>query len=214
LPISLDRVIEIISSHQPSLIPIEEAPQRAAVAVVLREKTTEPGIEVLFIRRVEHPDDPWSGHMAFPGGRVDPGESDPVDTAIREACEEVGLHLARDGRPIGRLDELRAMAKGKVLPLAIAPVVFVLDKDVPLTPQPEEVASFIWVGIDSLASGRHASTLSYSVSQRELILPCWRIGEHCIWGLTYHMTCNLLELLGVVDCSISEKRARTSFLGG
>src|SRR5258706_15931093 len=44
---------------------------RAAVALILRDGPQ--GIEVLFIRRAEHPQDPWSGQMAFPGGRAEPG---------------------------------------------------------------------------------------------------------------------------------------------
>ncbi|MGB5283894.1 MAG: NUDIX domain-containing protein, partial [Polyangiales bacterium] len=66
----------------------------AAVAMLLREGASGP--EVFFIRRAEHPRDPWSGHMAFPGGRRDAGDATLLDTAMRETREEVGVDLSRE----------------------------------------------------------------------------------------------------------------------
>jgi hypothetical protein len=63
------------------------APGRAAVAIVLRD--VEDGPQVLLIRRAEHVGDPWSGHMAFPGGREDPEDESLLATAIRETREEL-----------------------------------------------------------------------------------------------------------------------------
>src|SRR5437870_1501228 len=81
-------VREALAGHEPA--PLVTCTRRAAVAIVLRDGAS--GIEVLFIHRAEHPDDPWSGHMAFPGGRAEDGEP-PVLTAMRESAEEVGLDL-------------------------------------------------------------------------------------------------------------------------
>ena len=71
----------------------EPAHTRAAVAIVVREGTDGP--QVLLIRRAEHPGDAWSGHMAFPGGREDPGDESLLATAIRETFEELALDLRR-----------------------------------------------------------------------------------------------------------------------
>src|SRR6185295_3323821 len=65
---------------------------RAAVAAILRESATD--LEALLIRRAEREDDPWSGHMAFPGGRRGAADRDIEETARRETLEEIGLDLA------------------------------------------------------------------------------------------------------------------------
>ena len=84
--------------------------KRAAVATILREGLEGP--EVLLIRRAENPRDPWSGHMAFPGGREAPEDRDLLATAVRETHEEVGLDLQRSAHLLGRLDALPAVARG------------------------------------------------------------------------------------------------------
>src|SRR4051812_23466320 len=101
---------------------VEGEGRRAAVAIILREH--EGGLEALFIRRADHPLDPWSGQMAFPGGRQDPEDADLLATALRETVEEVGIDLAAAGELLGTLDEVRAMARMRPMDLVIAPYVF------------------------------------------------------------------------------------------
>ncbi|MFN7699333.1 MAG: NUDIX domain-containing protein [Deltaproteobacteria bacterium] len=68
-------VAERLRARPPERIEGERVRGRAAVAAILRERA--PGApEVLFIRRAEKPGDPWSGHMAFPGGKQEPGDPD------------------------------------------------------------------------------------------------------------------------------------------
>src|SRR5512147_2036461 len=78
----------------------EPLPRQSAVSIVLREPASGP--EVLFIRRSEREGDLWSGHVAFPGGRVEPGEG-PLEAAIRETEEEVGIDLRAVAERIGAL---------------------------------------------------------------------------------------------------------------
>ena len=75
-------------------VPLSAAPLEAtetAVALVLAPGSM--GLEALFIRRAERADDPWSGHIALPGGRREPGDADRLATAVRETREEVGVTL-------------------------------------------------------------------------------------------------------------------------
>jgi 8-oxo-dGTP pyrophosphatase MutT (NUDIX family) len=164
---------------------------RAGVAVILRQDG--PGLELLFMHRAEHPQDPWSGQMGFPGGRAEPGDPDLRSTALRETWEETGIAPDRV-RELGRLDELRARSREGVLPLTISPWVFRLDGPVELRPN-AEVQSLLWLPLDALLSDRHRSTLDYPGPRGVVRLPCLRVGGRVIWGLTYRMFGNLEQLL-------------------
>jgi len=74
---------------------------------------TLPDVEVLLIQRTARPGDVWSGHLAFPGGRVEAGESDEA-AAAREADEEVGLDVASGPwARLGRLDDVALRGRGR-----------------------------------------------------------------------------------------------------
>jgi 8-oxo-dGTP pyrophosphatase MutT (NUDIX family) len=162
-------------------VPIAACSRRAAVAMILRDGPA--GIEILFIHRAEHPADPWSGHMAFPGGRAEEGEA-PLLTAIRESAEEVGIDLT-SAEPLGALDELQAVRRLPI-DLAIAPFVFRVGKDARVIPN-HEVRGFYWLTVDELMGERFRSTFDYAEGGSVLRFPCFRVDDKVIWGLTYRM---------------------------
>lgn len=166
--------------------------RRAAVALVLREGAG--GLEILFIRRAEHEEDPWSGHVSFPGGRAEPGDPDLVATAVRETLEETGLDLAREAEHMGDLDEVQALAKGRPLDLVISPFVFGLQRSLEGTPN-HEVVSLHWLALATLVDPATRSTMPYLHGETRLELPCLRAGGLVIWGLTYRMFASLVQLL-------------------
>lgn len=159
--------------------------RRAAVALVFRDGA-QGGLELLFIRRAEHEKDPWSGHIGFPGGRTEPGDSDLQATALRETREETGLDLAGDGEQLGALDEVKALARGRPVDLVIAPFVHRLHRRLEGAPS-HEVVSLHWLSLERLLSPGTRSTLQYSFEEDVLDLPCLRIDGLVIWGLTYRM---------------------------
>ena len=166
--------------------------RRAAVAAVLRE--AGPGLELLFIRRAEDPRDRWSGQMAFPGGRQEPADEDLVATAVRETAEEIGLDLTRQGELVGGLDEVHALARGRPVDLGITPFVFRLQGAAQLTLS-SEVTSLHWLPLDDLLGERHLGTFEYVHEGTPLRLPCLKVGEVVIWGLTFRMFASLREAL-------------------
>ncbi len=169
--------------------------ERAAVALILAPRGESEDANLLFIKRAERLGDPWSGHVAFPGGRHDPSDATMLDTAMRETREEVGLDLSARATTTGRLEHLPAMSKGRLTGLVVTPIIFALDSDdVTLSPN-EEVATTLWVPIGQLARFEGAGTMTYRHEGKDLELPCLRLGEHVLWGLTYRMVTLLLEAL-------------------
>jgi len=158
--------------------------RRAAVALVLRAGGTD--LEVLFVRRSEHPQDPWSGHVAFPGGRAEPGDADGIATAQRETLEETGLDLARHADLLGALDELQAMRRGGPVDLSIEPFVFRLRVPTELRLS-EEVVSVHWVPLSRLLSREHRGSVPIADGGPPLERPCIQVEGQVIWGLTYRM---------------------------
>jgi 8-oxo-dGTP pyrophosphatase MutT (NUDIX family) len=166
--------------------------RRAAVALILREGPR--GLELLFIHRAEHPQDPWSGQMAFPGGRAEDGDDGLVATAIRETREEIGIDLARSAEPLGALDELHALSRMRPVDLKIAPFVFRLREpaDPVLSP---EVDAVLWLRLEELLGPEHRGLFDYPHGGTLLKFPCIRMAGRTIWGLTYRIFTNLQLLL-------------------
>lgn len=177
--------------RRPSLI--ERAMKQAAVAAVFRQ---EEELELLFIRRAEHPRDPWSGHMAFPGGRVSPADPDPLAAARRETQEEVGVDLSASSRVVAELSHVPAVARSQRIPMVIVPFVFVLERTVALTPDPREVQEAIWVPWSFLADEANRERMPYSVAGVRMNLPCVPYEGRVIWGLTLKMVDELRSLAG------------------
>jgi 8-oxo-dGTP pyrophosphatase MutT (NUDIX family) len=187
-----------LDDHTPEPIPKEKVPRRAAVATVLRVDQAGGSCEILFILRAKHEGDPWSGHMAFPGGRMEQEDGDELATARRETQEEVALDLARNGELLGRVDDIHASASGRVLPLAIRPFVFLLtEPDAELRPDLAEVEEIHWVPAATLLDPANAATVPYELNGQHFDLPAFRVaGDRIIWGLTYQMLMRLFTVLG------------------
>ncbi len=186
--LSLAKLEAHLAARTPS-DPVLLAGRRASVAALLREGPS--GIEVLLMKRREHPNDRWSGHVSFPGGMEAAGDEDLLATAVRETLEEVGVDLSRSARLLGRLDAHRAVAGGRILPMTITPHVFASVEEIVVTPR-EEAESCFWLPLEAAAAGALDGTVSYG----PLKLPCWNYGGYVVWGLTYQM---LRKLLVCVD---------------
>jgi 8-oxo-dGTP pyrophosphatase MutT (NUDIX family) len=162
------------------------------VAAILRpvSQAGALGTEVLFIRRAERPGDPWSGHMAFPGGHKEPTDADLLTTAIRETWEEVGLDLHQH-ELLGQLDELPAVARGRFVGMGISPFVFALRGDANMVIN-QEVAELVWGELGQMARGEIDDIKELTYEGALMRLPAFRVQGHVVWGLTHHMLRSLL----------------------
>ena len=186
-------VREALAHIRPRTVAPAGPGRRAAVAAVLRERRTD--LELLFIHRAEHPRDPWSGQMAWPGGRVDANDAGPLATALREAREELALDLERDAEALGALSEVRTHLRRGPGPFSVVPFVFALAGDPPLVPN-SEVQEALWVPLPFLLDRRNRNRMIWMGRGVPLVMPCYRFDGRVIWGLTLHMLDELLEVLG------------------
>jgi 8-oxo-dGTP pyrophosphatase MutT (NUDIX family) len=182
-----------LESHKAVRAETEEGVRRAAVALIFRAgESGSP--ELLFIRRADYPGDPWSGQVAFPGGREETGDANLADTAIRETREETGIDLDQDGTVIGMLDDLRPTTTR--LPEIIVRPYVVLLKQVRELLLSDEVAMAFWVPLEALRQGeswRDTTVLARGVQMNR------RAFHHqgqVIWGMTERILAQLLALLG------------------
>ena len=149
-------------------------------------------LETLLIQRTERHDDPWSGQIGLPGGRVKPSDGTIRSTIHREVLEEVGVDLAADG------DELGALSIGhpiRRLEMRVQPWVYGLKRRPSVTIGPE-VSSAFWVSLPSLPLTRTASQVSIRGEQRTV--GCFLVEGKVVWGYTYRVLTELLEVLGII----------------
>lgn len=179
--LDLDRVAAALA-RRPVATSEPDDPWQAAVAVVLAPG--ERGLDVAFIERLHRPGDRWSGHMALPGGKREPGDTDLAVTAARETHEEVGLTLPD---PIGRLEDQR----GRISRGVVAAYVYGLDRRPPLVPQPTEVAAADWIALSWLFDPANATR------RRWVGVPFPGIAhrDRVIWGLTHRILGDLAARL-------------------
>ncbi len=149
------------------------------------------GLDLLFIRRAERVEDPWSGQMALPGGRRDAEDVALVDTAFRETLEETGIALPPNSL-LGELDDL--FPDIKVLPrVVVRPFVFGLPTRPRIEPS-DEVAGHLWVSLQTLRAS--ASATEVEVRGQHLTVDAYVVGEHVIWGMTQRIVAPFLERIG------------------
>jgi 8-oxo-dGTP pyrophosphatase MutT (NUDIX family) len=193
-----DAVRAALAAHRPREL---RARRHAAVAVLLCDAPGEP--ELLFIERARRLGDPWSGHMAFPGGLVDPGDADARAAAERETREEVGVDLG-GAELLGRLDDLPAGVR-LVAPLVLSAFVYRVGERPRVVPN-HEVASTVWVPASWLLDPARHVGWGWGPTRFPGIL-VGEPGRHVVWGLTYRLLENLFEVVGArLSASGTERR--------
>lgn len=183
MPFTIDQIREALARHQPQLLEHTPEDSRASVALVLAGAGTD--LSLCAIRRAEHPLDPWSGHMALPGGRCDPEDPHPRAAAERETLEEVGLALD-DSHWIGPLSEVPVRMGGTGRKMILSPFVYHPGEELLSFTPNHEVAEVFWIPLAHLWDARNASSLEWENSTR-LLYPAIRYQGHAIWGLTFRV---------------------------
>ncbi|PIP95538.1 MAG: hypothetical protein COW00_11540 [Bdellovibrio sp. CG12_big_fil_rev_8_21_14_0_65_39_13] len=169
--------------------------KQASVSIIISQQDSE--FKILFIKRVTHPLDPWSGHMAFPGGHLDIGSENSLEAAMREAREEVGLNLCQFGEYLGSLDDFQVHFKGVPQSFIIYPHVFFLNPEAvnQVVPDESEVASYFWINLDHFNQSQNMKPYHYQIGNQVVELPSFEFQEEFIWGITYMIMMDLFQKL-------------------
>lgn len=149
------------------------------------------GPEILFIRRAPDERDPWSGNLAFPGGRIDPVDISPRHAAEREVREEIGLRL-EEARLLGRLDDIT----GAHLPVLVSCFAYALSHDQPLCLN-REVAEAFWFPLAEILDADRHTVIEVEFGGEKFLRPAIPLlpGRPVLWGITYRLVMQLLNLL-------------------
>lgn len=197
--VALAQIKQALADYTPDIIPSDQPIKRASVALIVDDNPQ--ATHLLLIRRAHNPKDPWSGHLAFPGGRHEPTDEDLKHTAIRETHEEVGVDLAMDSGDVmdlGRLNDVQGRARGASIDLVISCFVFAVSHRPVVTVDRTEVDSHFWVSVDDLLqpdrqvaydSPRHATEPYPGIRITDQQQPV-------LWGLTYRFTREFLAIAG------------------
>ncbi|MBE0595563.1 MAG: CoA pyrophosphatase [Gemmatimonadales bacterium] len=185
--VTIAQLAQRIGAHSPRTSEMSGRIQ-AAVAILLTPDASG-ALDLLFIKRAEAPDDPWSGHMALPGGRREDQDPDLSATARRETFEETGIVIPPDA-VLGVLDDL-APVTPVLPPVVVRPFVFALAERPSVTPSPE-VAGYVWTSLDDLP--RTAGDTDIAIRGLSRVMPAYLFGPYVVWGMTHRILNNFLEI--------------------
>ena len=188
----LSEIRQGLISYQPEVVD-DSKRRRAAVSLILTEGAQ--GVEVLFIERARRVEDPWSGQMAFPGGRREQADATLLATAQRETFEEVGLILC-PSYFVGRLGDVVSPKESPAHGLVVSCYVFELLSGGTISTN-SEVHDTVWIPVSALVDPEKF-TSDYRPTGYSGTFPGIRVSDNdprVIWGLTYRFLCQFFDAI-------------------
>ena len=181
-----ERIKSQLRTREPRILS-DPSKTHAAVAAVFRQPSDE--LQLLFIRRAEKEGDPWSGHVGFPGGKLEKSDPAPRSAAERETREELGLDLST-AEYLGRMDDL----SGSSLPVLVSGFAYHLRKS-PSPQLSDEVDEVFWVSTELLCDGHRQVEGEFFYRGAHHPHPAIDLGDDrpLLWGLTYRFVRQLLR---------------------
>jgi 8-oxo-dGTP pyrophosphatase MutT (NUDIX family) len=167
---------------------ISNATIRSSVLILLYPKDEK--LNTVFIKRQEY-NGVHSGQFAFPGGKYEKNDLNLINTALREANEEIGIEI-KSVEILGQLSELYIPPSNfLVLPIVAympSPPLFILNN--------KEVNKIIEVSLSELLSPENVSENEFiGFGNKRIVAPCYDLNNHKIWGATAMIISELIEII-------------------
>jgi 8-oxo-dGTP diphosphatase len=173
---------EAITKLPTVLKPIsDEQGANAAVALLLKPRRND--FDLLLVKRVKKPSDPWSGQMALPGGKREPKDTSLKDTVMRETMEETGVALGQC-RFLGVLNAVRSEPKPD---FKILPFVVLLGDEPKLKLNKAELEMFIWVPYEEVVQSKGVVEFGFGK------VPAYIFADAIVWGVTYRILSDFVK---------------------
>ncbi len=170
----------------------EKDPVEAVVAILLFEDPNS-GLNTLLIHRMQRRDDPWSGQIGLPGGRIEKTDPSSRDALKREVREEVGIDLDSEGEELGRLG---VGYPARRMEMKVQPWAYGLKRrpEVIIGPEVEEA---FWVPLSGLPS--KSTTTEVEIRGERRSVEAFLVDGKIVWGFTHRV---LTELLQIPDLTL------------
>ncbi len=181
----MDDIFSAILKKLDSQEPPSGQMRQAAVSMILENREAP---SILLIKRADREGDPWSGQVAFPGGKTQEGDATLKDTALRETKEELGIDLGTRAEFLGYFTPIRTHTGT----MDVVPAAFLLRDEAEVRPN-EEVASYRWVKLERLLSSGAKSTYRLEFGGQAREMPAMLVDDYVVWGLTHRIISTLLE---------------------
>ena len=176
------RAQDKLSSLRGKLLDGPDEGSHAAVAILLRERDDD--LEFFLVKRAEVEGDPWSGDMAFPGGKRGGDDRNLVETASREVLEETSIDL-RERSKLGYMKPIYSSVRTS---MKVQPIVYVFDEEPDVTLN-YELTRYMWAPMKELVQSRTKEDVKGWNSD------IYKYDGEVVWGLTFRMLEQLIELL-------------------
>lgn len=189
------KIAEYFKNRKNLEINTDDGFTKASVSVILGNYSD--GISVFFIKRPENPGDSYSGHVAFPGGKMNESDNNSLDTALRETMEEIGVDLVKDSTLLGRLDDLNPLNPNGPR-FIVSPFLFIVEKEISININRDEVEQYMWIPLQHL-SDENNLRIRYKERVGETIEDyVYNYKNFLIWGMTGRIINSLIKEVSVI----------------
>ncbi len=190
-PLSIEQLVKQFTKHHSKHRFIRHWSSKAAVAIILQQRQDD--VFVLMQKRVERKGDPWSGDMAFPGGKAEKSDKDSWATACRETMEEIGVSLDK-AQYLGQLSDMVAVKHQLNGLMLVTPHVCILEG--PINCQlNHEVSEVVWIPLSLLMNANQQSIFKKDVGHIKIKFSCYFYGHYKVWGLSLAMLKKLKKII-------------------